>query len=479
MAYSRRNSQAKVTPTSTPAFHPTSSVVVRGHDEHAEDVVYVVPTPSALQSPRVGNSPKGSLTITSTPLINSSVWYKSPHGFAPLDHREEEVALENEMDELCLDLTTQISAPFPEITPQAAAKIETERFTFANISHIEIDHESLSDDDELNKPTENSPHPPAAKYFKWPVQLPSLLQFRKGGKQAPNSPRSSPLAFLALASAEEVSSHEKKQEYKRLKTLGYGVQGVVALSVHLGTGKKVALKAIPVQSGFDPNVRASFRKEVELMQKVRNHPNIIRLVDFWEGKAKVYQAFEVCLGGELATGLGAVTPMNESYGARLFAPIVDAVRHLHDLGFLHRDIRPANIFLRKTLTGSETQEELKTIPVLADFGIACKEGNSGRLGTQFIMRPPHIAPEVVDGARFSKASDVFGLGVCLITILLGRAIDISDQDAKLSPREEAWTDLSLLGKKFVRSVLQVDPSKRITAVDALKDPWFEACGVSL
>ncbi|KAI9353621.1 kinase-like domain-containing protein [Obelidium mucronatum] len=477
--FSRRASlTSKVSPASSPAMAPVSTLAIRQTsrlDEHPHDLVYVVPTFA---------QPAGTkLSISSSPLVNTSAWYQSPHGYSVIDSKTGEAAVEQEMEELTLDrVQSAIQLASLATEEAAAAEIEAERYTFANISNIEIDHEGETDTEATSKPPSNkdtiTPLPAiTAGKFKWPV-----LNFRLGSNTAKTlipSPKSSPLAFLALVSGESLSSHEKKQEYKQLKTLGHGIQGVVTLAVHRGTGKKVALKAIPLASSIDPHVRQSFRKEVALMQEVRNHPNVIRLVDFWEGKQKVYQAFEVCTGGDLDTGLDQVTPMQEPYGARLFAPIIDAVRYLHEFGVLHRDIRPPNVFLRKTLTGNETAQELRSIPVLADFGIATKEGAWGRLGTQFLQRPPHIAPEVVDGERYTKCADVFGLGVCLIRILLGRAIDLDDQNPKLSSREEAWVNLSAVGKLFVRSVLEVDPVKRVTAADALKDPWFQICEASL
>ncbi|KAJ3134368.1 Calcium-dependent protein kinase 5 [Physocladia obscura] len=290
--------------------------------------------------------------------------------------------------------------------------------------------------------------------------------------------KSSPLPFLALASHLPTSSREKKIEYQQLKILGHGVQGTVSLRLHTLTGSIVALKSISVRSQVDANVRASFRREVDILQATVKHSNIIRLLDFWEGKSKVYQVFEVCSGGDLEGGLPPGL-MNEDEGIRLIAPILDAVRFLHALGILHRDIRPANILFRRPISGHESLHELMSIPVLADFGIATYEKFSGRMGSDFPIRPPHIAPEVVDGGRFRKPSDMFGVGVCLIRILMGRPIVLEDQNYRLLSGEPGWINLSNEGRQFLRRILEPVPEKRLSALDALNSDWFRLWNIQI
>ncbi|KAJ3027847.1 UNVERIFIED_CONTAM: hypothetical protein HDU68_002992 [Siphonaria sp. JEL0065] len=283
---------------------------------------------------------------------------------------------------------------------------------------------------------------------------------------------------LSLLSDHIISSKEKKHEYKQLKILGHGVQGTVSLRLHVPTGSIVALKSMSTtMSPVDSNVRASFRQEVDILQQTRKHPNVIRLLDFWEGKQKVYQVFEVCSGGDLDTGLKNAVAEDEA--VRLIAPIMDAVRFLHELGILHRDIRPPNVFFRRPLTGHESLQELMTIPVLADFGIATYAKFSGRMGTQFPTRPAYIAPEVVDGERFRRASDVYQVGTCLVKMLFGRLIELSDQNPRSLGMVPEFVELSVEGQMFLKRCLEVDPVKRITAREAVDADWFHLWGVEI
>ncbi|KAJ1552848.1 hypothetical protein HK405_009815, partial [Cladochytrium tenue] len=210
---------------------------------------------------------------------------------------------------------------------------------------------------------------------------------RESRKSAPApylTPRSSATAVEGAASATAgLPSRDKRQLYRYLKTLGVGVQGTVSLRLHVPTRAVVALKTMNTAlSQVDADVRQSYRREVAILRMAAVHPNVIRLLDCWEGRNKVYQVFELAGGGDLETAFHGVAA-SEAEAVRLLAPVVDAVRFLHDMRVLHRDVRPANVMLRRPLSGSESLQELQSIPILGDFGIATFESHSGRLATNY------------------------------------------------------------------------------------------------
>ncbi|KAJ3329625.1 Calcium/calmodulin-dependent protein kinase type 1 [Blyttiomyces sp. JEL0837] len=281
--------------------------------------------------------------------------------------------------------------------------------------------------------------------------------------------------FVHDPNEDMLTPRQRRQQYKYIKLLGSGAQGSVSLRLHTPSNSIVALKAINTgMSQVVDDVRKAFRREVALLKMSSIHPNIIRLLDSWEGRSTVYQVFDVATGGDLTTGLKGPIPENEA--TRLIAPIVDAVRFLHDFGILHRDVRPANILLRRPVTGRESLEELMTIPVLSDFGIATMEKYSGRLGTRFDEAPAHIAIEVVKGGRFTKRADCYGLGVVAIQVLLGRGIEIEDSDPRFVPGDVFWRRLSEVGKGWVRGLLERNHERRMTAKEAIESEWFKIWG---
>ncbi|KAJ3211583.1 hypothetical protein HDU83_002335 [Entophlyctis luteolus] len=269
----------------------------------------------------------------------------------------------------------------------------------------------------------------------------------------------------------EEESYRKLKEYKYIKLLGAGAQGTVTLRLHLPTSSIRALKSIPTApSAVDSNVRESFRREVEILTASRRHPSIIRLIDSWESISTVYQVFDVMNGGDASMD-GVFSHIGEEKAVCLIAPIADALRFLHKNSILHRDVRPANIFLRRSITGHELPRELETIPVLADFGIANFVRNSGRLAAPFPVTPAHIAPEILIGARFTKASDCYGLGYYSLHLLLRKQLTISDVRDTSSIDDRHWLRLSTAAKMSISMLLCSDPGMRLTAEEFCNGEW--------
>jgi serine/threonine protein kinase len=96
-----------------------------------------------------------------------------------------------------------------------------------------------------------------------------------------------------------------------------------------------------------------------------------------------------------------------------------------------------------------------------------------------LQPPPHLAPEVVSGHRFTKTSDCFGLGITSLYVLLGRAATINDADPRLVPTDPAWNILTHEAKMFVRSLMNADHTKRLTAPQAIESPWLKRWGVQM
>ncbi|KAJ3267124.1 hypothetical protein HDU77_005326 [Chytriomyces hyalinus] len=278
----------------------------------------------------------------------------------------------------------------------------------------------------------------------------------------------------------EAESFQKLKQYKFIKVIGAGAQGTVSLRLHSPTSSLRALKSIPTSgSPVDSHVVESFRREVQILQECRKHPNVIRLLEAWESQYTVYQAFDVMNGGD-ASMEGAFDAVREPESARLIAPIADALRYLHSKSIIHRDTRPANIFLRRAITGHESLRELETIPVLADFGIANYTRNSGRLGAPFPEIPAHIAPEILDGARFTTASDAYGLGYYALHMLLRRPPCVADVRKPMDidhPDAIVWKEMSVLGKETVAALLKSDPFDRMSAQGFCTSAWVVEMGV--
>ena len=166
------------------------------------------------------------------------------------------------------------------------------------------------------------------------------------------------------------------RDYRLVRVLGIGGFGVTYLAEHTTLGHRVAVKEylpaeFAVRDGTEVHPKsladreqfdwglARFVEEARTLTRFR-HPNIVRVIDYFELNGTAYIVMEAEDGEPLDRLLDAHGTLSEPQLKRVLLPIVDGVRQLHAAGILHRDIKPANIFVRRT----------DESPVLLDFGSA-------------------------------------------------------------------------------------------------------------
>ncbi|MCC7012853.1 MAG: sigma 54-interacting transcriptional regulator [Planctomycetes bacterium] len=164
-------------------------------------------------------------------------------------------------------------------------------------------------------------------------------------------------------------------------------------------GRRVALRLSPGLGG------AELRSELAVLSAIA-HPGLAALLDYGPLAAGgSYVAREWVDGRDLGDWARGRTP--EELG-RVAARLCVALQALHDRGFVHGDLKAANVLVVDAPDGPR--------PVLTDFGLSRTSGErAGASGTLF-----HIAPELLLGGQIDAASDLFALGVMLHELLLGR-----------------------------------------------------------
>jgi serine/threonine-protein kinase len=204
-------------------------------------------------------------------------------------------------------------------------------------------------------------------------------------------------------------------KYQLLSVLGRGGMGVVYEAMHLWTGRRVALKLIDASIADDPEVVSRFLNEARAATRLE-HPNVVEVLDMGRSEdGAIYQALELLQGETLAALLARNGKLGASEAVALLLPIMDALHRAHELGIIHRDIKPGNVFLR-------AREGHAPEPVLLDFGVAklledqaIRTKSSAVLGT-----PRYMAPEQALGAaRVSPETDVWAVGTLLFECVAG------------------------------------------------------------
>ena len=197
--------------------------------------------------------------------------------------------------------------------------------------------------------------------------------------------------------------------------------------------RRVSMKDIPV---FE-----NAQVEMTVLQKSADcpHPNVLRSVHGSAGEIAhdskhIYSITPFCDGGELYDAVQAARGLPADRARNMFTQIVRGVHHLHTrLGYVHNDISPENVLLRsmQRVVGGQESEQLETIPVLTDFGLAAEIGQPApRVPGKVCYQAPEVLYANGDSTMDSTvssghplvadaASDVFSLGVLLFVMLTG------------------------------------------------------------
>ncbi|MFI2028037.1 serine/threonine-protein kinase [Streptomyces buecherae] len=205
--------------------------------------------------------------------------------------------------------------------------------------------------------------------------------------------------------------------FELVDRLGGGGMGMVWRARDLALHRDVALKEVrppdPALAEYDPQaartLRARVLREARALARV-DHPNVVTIHHIVDGGEDAYPwiVMELVSGGSLQGRLDR-GPMTPAEAARLGDGILAALRATHAVGIEHRDVKPANVLLRKDGR-----------PVLTDFGIAAiRESTSLTATGSIIGSPDYMAPERVRGQAGGPAADFWSLGMLLYVAVEG------------------------------------------------------------
>jgi serine/threonine protein kinase len=255
------------------------------------------------------------------------------------------------------------------------------------------------------------------------------------------------------------------------KEIGRGAFSIVREAVNKKTGERVAVKSI--RTKFIKN--KLLMREIEIMKKVGNHPNILKLHEVFETKKHLYLVLELVMGGELFDQIVARGEYSEKDASNIVRQIISAVAHLHANGIAHRDLKPQNL-----LCAGPEGDDIR----VADFGLSKMFGEGEYLET-CCGSPEYVAPEVLECKPYDKACDLWSVGVIVYVLLTGCFPFWDKNNAVLYEKirnvDYGWPDgleISPEAKHLIQHLLEKDPQKRYTAEQALAHPWVAGTGVS-
>ncbi len=202
--------------------------------------------------------------------------------------------------------------------------------------------------------------------------------------------------------------------YRILSRIGDGGMGVVYKAEHVLSKKKLAIKLLHPHLSHGKQAVERFRREVSAAADI-DHPGIVQVFDAgMDSDGSFYMAMELLHGHSVATELKRNWPGTRR-SLELILELCEPLARAHAKGFIHRDLKPDNVFLaRDPETGAERVK-------LLDFGLTRELGKKGTTESGITFgTPEYMAPEQSMSAKNAgTAADVWSIGVMLYELLSG------------------------------------------------------------
>jgi len=250
------------------------------------------------------------------------------------------------------------------------------------------------------------------------------------------------------------------------RVLGKGFSGEVLLAKGQN-GEPVAVKSLSLKD-ISHELRDQLETECEIFLGM-DHPHIARLLDVYQTRDKLDLVMECCNGGELFERIAEQGRFAESDAADAAWQMLLAIKYIHSHNVVHRDVKLENFLFE-----ARDVNRIKLI----DFGFAKVCSLDAKMHVK-CGTLSYCAPEVLDAAYTAKC-DLWSLGVSVFITLFGympfRGTEEQQtheiKKGKVSVRPKDWREVSERAQNFVTRLLIVDPTKRMSAKQALNHPWI-------
>ncbi len=240
--------------------------------------------------------------------------------------------------------------------------------------------------------------------------------------------------------------------------IGRGGMGRVYLAQEDLTGRQAAVKILAAELAVDPGFLSRFQREIEALSQL-SHPHIVQFYDSGHESGHYFYAMEYVAGESLEEIVDHQKRLGWREVLEIALQICPALKHVHDHGIIHRDIKLSNILIRDD-----------GIVKLTDFGIAKVFATSDLTQTGGVVgTAEYLSPEQAMGKPVTKRSDIYSLGVVLYCLLTGRLpfagtgfLDLMHKHryAQFDRPAKIVLDLPYEVDEVICQMLEKDPAKR-------------------
>mmetsp|Transcript_22648 Transcript_22648/g.43861 ORF Transcript_22648/g.43861 Transcript_22648/m.43861 type:complete len:808 (+) Transcript_22648:155-2578(+) len=268
-----------------------------------------------------------------------------------------------------------------------------------------------------------------------------------------------------------LASQPKFEKYYTLDSeLRAGKHAKVWQGTSVETTKSYAIKVVD-RTGLSQAEDGAVLNEVAILKSLR-HKHIVPLIDFFEDPEKFYLIMEKCNGGDVLDRICNIKQYSEKDARELSQGLLEAVEFMHSRGIAHRDLKPQNLLLENNADNFSVK--------ICDFGYA-KRVHVPQSLTTLCGSVHYVAPELLKNHPYDESADNWSVGVIIFFLLVGFLPFYSSDQQKLFQLirlghyrfdEKYWSNISEEAQFLIRRLLEVDPSKRYTATNALQSDWI-------
>ena len=257
--------------------------------------------------------------------------------------------------------------------------------------------------------------------------------------------------------------------------LGTGGMGEVYRAKDNKLGRRVALKVLPEELSRDPERRARFQREAQVLAAL-NHPHIAAIYGFEDGDSTHAIVLELVEGPTLAERLtrGAI-PVQEAIA--IARQIIDALEAAHDLGIVHRDLKPSNIKIKADGTAKVLDFGLARFTVApddtsTDAGVLATTDAVVSVAGALLGTAAYMSPEQAQRLAADARSDVWAFGCVFYEMLTGKrpfpGEDVAESLVSILRAEPDWNALPaetpLPIRRLLERCLRKDRRQRLAAI---------------